>query len=334
MTATTPTPTAPSAPPILKLAKEHADWLGPLVSVVVILGALPFFGISVPDVLIRCCPLLLTALAVTIPARTGLMNVGGEGQFFLGATGAAVVATAMTESTPSFVAIIAIAAGGMVFGALWAGVAALLRVTAGVNETISTLLLNYVAAMIVAWAVTGPLKDPEAANFPIGTPIPDSARLPLIGDVHIGVLIALALALVTSWLLARTRWGFKARAAGGNPIAALRGGLPVATLIVGALLFGGLLAGLAGALEVMGPDGRLRQGLGVGFGFLGFLASWLAMHRPGWVIAAVVLIASISVGGDSLQIDLGLPATSVYVVTATVLLVVLGWRGTRQGEQR
>ncbi len=331
MTATTPA--APSAPPVLKILKAQADWLGPVVAVLAILVSLPFFGISVPDVLVRCCPLLLTALAVTIPARAGLMNVGGEGQFALGAVGAAVIATAVSESTPGFVAIGAIAIGGILFGALWAGLAALLRVAANVNETISTLLLNYVAAMVVAYAVTGPLKDPEAANFPIGTPIPDSARLPLIGDVHIGVLIALLLAIGTGWLLSRTRWGFKARAAGGNPIAALRGGLPVAALIVGALLLGGMLAGLAGALEVMGPDGRLRQGLGVGFGFLGFLASWLAMHRPGWVVAAVVLIASISVGGDSLQIDLGLPATSVYVVTATVLLVVLGLRGNRSGDQ-
>ncbi|MBO9532133.1 MAG: ABC transporter permease [Solirubrobacteraceae bacterium] len=333
MTATTPTAPSASPPPILALAKRHAAWLGPTIAVVIILGSLPFFGISLPDVLIRCCPLLLTALAVTIPARTGLVNVGGEGQFFLGALGAAVVASGLSESTPSLVAIVLIALGGMVFGALWAGLAALLKVASGVNETISTLLLNYVAALIVAYAVTGPLQDPEAANFPIGAPIPDSARLPLIGDVHVGVIVALVCAVGVSWLLARTRWGFKARAAGGNPIAALRGGLPVASLIVGALLLGGLLAGLGGALEVMGPDGRLRQGLGVGFGFLGFLASWLALHRPGWVVASVVLIASISVGGDSLQIDLSLPATSVYVVTATVLLVVLGWRGNRTGEQ-
>ncbi len=330
MTATTPA--APSAAPLVQLAKKHAGWFGPLVCVVVILSVIPFLGISVPDVLIRSCPLLLTALAVAIPARTGLVNVGGEGQFVLGACGAAVFATAVSESTPSPVAIVVIAIGGIVFGGLWAGLSALLKVVAGVNETISTLLLNYVATLIVAYAVTGPLKDPEAANFPIGSPLPDRARLPMIGDVHIGVIVALLLTFAVAWLLNSTRWGFKARAAGGNPIAALRGGLPVAALIVGALLLGGALAGLAGALEVMGPDGRLRQGLGVGFGFLGFLASWLAMHRPGWIVAAVVLIASISVGGDSLQIDLGLPATSVYVVTATVLLVVLGWRGTRSGE--
>lgn len=329
MTATTPPVERPAA---LQWATAQQGWLGPLVATLIVLGSLPFFGISTPEVLIRCCPLLLTALAVTVPARTGLVNVGGEGQFALGAVGAAAVATAITDSTPGIVAILAISLGGIAFGALWSAVAALLKVAAAVNETISTLLLNYVALLIVAYAVTGPLKDPEAANFPIGSPLPDAARLPTFGDVHIGVFIAVALAAGVAWLLGRTRWGFKARVAGGNPKAALRGGLPVAALIIGALLLGGALAGLGGALEVMGPDGRLRQGLGVGFGFLGFLASWLAMHRPGWVIAAVVLIASISVGGDSLQIDLGLPATSVYVVTATVLLVVLGWRGSGSKE--
>ncbi|MBJ7471489.1 MAG: ABC transporter permease [Solirubrobacteraceae bacterium] len=330
MTATTPTAQPPA---ILERLSAQRDWLGPLVAVLVILSALPFLGIDVPEVLVRCCPLLLTALAVTIPARTGLVNVGGEGQFALGAVGAAAFATALTPETPGLVGIVVIAIGGTLFGALWAGVAALLKVTAGVNETISTLLLNYVATLILAYSVTGPLKDPEAANFPIGAPIPDATRLPEINGVHMGVVVALILAAAAAWLLGRTRWGFKARVAGGNPRAALRNGLPVGILIVGALLLGGALAGLAGALEVMGPDGRLRQGLGVGFGFLGFLASWLAMHRPGWTVAAVVLIASISVGGDSLQLDLGLPATSVYVVTATVLLVVLGWRGTRSGAR-
>ncbi len=306
----------------------HWPWLGPVSAIVVIFASLPMLGISAPDVLIRCCPLLLTALATMIAARTGLVNVGGEGQFALGAVGAATFATLLSDSTSGLVGILVIAVGGIAFGALWAGVAALLKIAAGVNETISTLLLNYVATLILAYAVTGPLKDPEAANFPIGAPIPEATRLPEIGEVHVGVIVAVLLAGLIGWLLSSTRWGFRARVAGGNPRAALRGGLPVTTLVLIALLVGGALAGLAGALEIMGPDGRLRQGLGVGFGFLGFLASWLAMHRAGWTLAAVLLIASISVGGDSLQLDLGLPSTSVYVVTAAVLLAVLGLRGS------
>lgn len=306
----------------------HWPWLGPVAAIVVIFASLPVLEISTPDVLIRCCPLLLTALATMIAARTGLVNVGGEGQFAVGAVGAAAFATLLSDSTSGLVGMVVIALGGIAFGALWAGVAALLKIAAGVNETISTLLLNYVATLILAYAVTGPLKDPEAANFPIGAPIPEATRLPEIGEVHVGVILAVLLAGVIGWLLASTRWGFRARVAGGNPRAALRGGLPVTTLVLIALLVGGGLAGLAGALEIMGPDGRLRQGLGVGFGFLGFLASWLAMHRAGWTLAAVLLIASISVGGDSLQLDLGLPSTSVYVVTAAVLLVVLGLRGS------
>lgn len=306
----------------------HWGWLGPTGAILLIIAALPALGISTPDVLIRCCPLLLTALATMIAARTGLVNVGGEGQFALGAVGAATFATMLADDTAGLPGMLVIAAGGILFGALWAGVAAVLKVLAGVNETISTLLLNYVATLILAYAVTGPLKDPKAANFPIGAPIPTTTRLPEIGEVHVGVIVALLLAGAIGWLLSSTRWGFRARVAGGNPRAALRGGLPVTALVLVALLLGGALAGLAGSLEIMGPDGRLRQGLGVGFGFLGFLASWLAMHRAGWTIASVLLIASISVGGDSLQLDLGLPSTSVYVVTAAVLLLVLGLRGS------
>lgn len=308
--------------------RPYEFWLGPLIAILLILSALPFLGISMPDVLVRCCPLLLTALATMIPARTGLMNVGGEGQFFLGAVGAGVFASALADDTAGLPGIALIACGGILFGALWALLAAVLRVTAGVNETISTLLLNYVASLVLAYAVTGPLKDPEAANFPIGAPIPEATRLPEIAGVHVGAIAALVLAGAVGWLLSETRWGFRARVAGGNPRAALRGGLSVPMLVLVALVLGGALAGLAGALEILGPDGRLRQGLGIGFGFLGFLASWLAMHRAGWTVAAVVLLASISVGGDSLQLDLGLPATSVYVATATVLLIVLGLRGS------
>lgn len=323
--------TVSDAPPVGQLRERllpHWPWLGPTAAILITLASLPFLGISMPDVLVRCCPLLLTALATMIAARTGLVNVGGEGQFAVGAVGAGAFATLLTPETAGLPGMLLIALGGILFGAAWAGVAATLKVVAGVNETISTLLLNYVATLILAYAVTGPLKDPEAANFPIGAPIPEATRLPEFGDVHVGVIIAIILAGAIGWLLASTRWGFRARVAGGNPHAAQRGGLPVTTLVLVALVLGGALAGLAGALEIMGPDGRLRQGLGVGFGFLGFLASWMAMHRAGWTLAAVLLIASISVGGDSLQLDLGLPSTSVYVVTAAVLLVVLGLRGS------
>ncbi len=218
----------------------------------------------------------------------------------MGAVGAATFATALTDGTPGLPGMLLIALGGILFGALWAAVAAVLKLLAGVNETISTLLLNYVATLILAYAVTGPLKDPEAANFPIGAPIPTSTLLPEIGDVHVGVIVAVLLAGAVGWLLSSTRWGFKARVAGGNPRAALRGGLPVC----------GARPGGASSSAARSPDwpepsrswgrtARLRQGLGVGFGFLGFLASWLAMHRAGWTLAAVFLIASISVGATA-----------------------------------
>jgi general nucleoside transport system permease protein len=290
---------------------------------------LPAFDISIDDTLIRATPFVFTGLAVAVPARAGLVNIGGEGQFVVGMVFATYGALHFT-GLPEPVLLPVLAALGALGGLLYAGIAAALRITAGLNEALSTLLLNFVAPLILAYLVFGPWKDPATySNLPQTAGFSDSALLPTYGltQLHLGIPLALVAAVVVWVILDFTRWGFRARVVGGNPEAARRSGLPVPRTMLVALLAGGGLAGLGGMIELTGIEGRLRPGIGIGFGYIGFLASWLVGHRPLGIVGAALLLAAISVAGDSLQIDADLPSTSVYILMALVVLTALGLRG-------
>jgi ABC-type uncharacterized transport system permease subunit len=328
--------TAP-APPAKRTSSEQreraiavARRIAPFAAPLLLLALLPAFGINQQDALVRATPFILTGLAVAVPARAGLVNVGGEGQLFMGAAGAFAVAYTIEGSLPGAIGVPLVMLGGMAGGAAWMAVAALLRLGAKVNEVIATLLLNYVALSLLAYLVFNVWRDPGAAGEAITPELDPSLLLPTLSPttlVNDGLFIALA-AVVLVWLLVdRSRWGFRASVVGGNSEAARRAGLPVNRTLVVALLVGGALAGLAGAIELAGIETRLRTGIGFGFGYIGFLASWMVGHRPAWIVSAGLLLAGIAVYGDSLQIEHDLPAKTVYVVMAAVLLLVLSVRG-------
>lgn len=277
------------------------------------------------EVAVRAAPFVLTALAAAIPARAGLVNVGGEGQFAVGALAATWAAVALGGSLPRPVTLAALAAAGALGGAAWSGLAGLLRVRLKLNETISTLLLNYVAFLFMASIVHGPLKDPASFNWPFSPPLAEAARFPTLGGsrVHLGIVLAVLAALALWYLLARTYWGFRLRVVGGNPEATRRAGIHVDRTLLAAMLVGGALAGLAGMVEVAGVEGRLRPTTGTGFGYAGFLAAWMAGHHPLGVLGSALLLAVIAVSGDALQIFASLPASSVNILMALVLLGVL-----------
>jgi len=294
------------------------------------------FDVSLDDTLIRATPFVFTGLAVAVPARAGLVNIGGEGQFVAGMVFAAGGALALDDKLPAIVLLPLLGFLGAFGGFVWAGIAAVLKVTVSLNEALSTLLLNFVAPLLLGYLVFGPWKDPaNYSNLPQTAEFEDSARLPVYGltQLHLGIPLALVAALVVWVMLAFTRWGFRARVLGGNPEAARRSGIAVRRTLFIALVAGGVLAGLGGMIELTGIEGRLRPGIGVGFGYIGFLASWLVGHRPLEILPAALLLASISIAGDSLQIDHNLPSTSVYILMALVVLAVLGLRGgTRRAE--
>lgn len=282
---------------------------------------------SMGEVLVRTAPYLLAALAVAVPARAGLVNVGGEGQIVIGCVGAAGAARWFDASAPGALSIITMAIVAAVCGALWAGIAAALRVGLRIPEAITTLLLNYIAIDVMLYLIYESWKDPKGTGQPTSQPLADSAHLPQFslgdGRVHIGILIAVV-AAVTIWFVMRsTAWGFTLRVVGGNGEAAKRAGLPVSRLLLSAMIVGGAFAGLAGMVHFAGSEYKLRTGMTSGFGYTAFLASWLGRHHPLKVIASSVLLAFLAVGGSSLQLDSKLPAATVNVLMALVLLSVL-----------
>jgi ABC-type uncharacterized transport system permease subunit len=296
---------------------------------VAVLVLMPLFDVSLQDTLVRATPFVFTGLAVAVPARAGLVNIGGEGQFSVAMVGVTGAVLLVGDSLPGPILLPLLAVVGMLGGILWAGIAAGLRVAVNLNEALSTLLLNFVSPLILAYFVYGPWRDPSSFNLPLSKEFPDSARLPTYGltQLHLGIVFAVVAAIVVWVVLDTTRWGFGARVVGGNPEAARRAGLPVNRIMFVALVTGGALAGLGGMVELTGVEGVLRPGIGVGFGYIGFLASWLVGHRPLEILASGFLLGGISIGGDSLQINAGLPSTSVYVLMAVVLLLALAMRG-------
>ncbi|OHV32612.1 MULTISPECIES: ABC transporter permease [Pseudofrankia] len=282
---------------------------------------------SIEQIFIKAAPLLLGALAVVVPARAGLVNVGGEGQIVIGAVAAGGIGISLGDRLGGGLVMILMVVASMAAGAAWAGLAAVLRLTVGINEAVSTLLMNYIALDLLLYLIYSPWKDPHGTGQPTTAPLADTAKLPYIGTtaVHVGIVFAL-IATAVVWLLLRyTTWGFRLRVIGGNPEAARRAGLPVALLLLSAMLVGGALAGLGGMVHYAGVEYKLRTGITTNFGYIAFLASWLARHNPVSVVLAALALAAITVAGDSLQLDSALPAATVNILMGLVLIAVLGW---------
>ncbi|WP_426573850.1 ABC transporter permease [Aquihabitans sp. McL0605] len=289
---------------------------------------------SVGETLIAATPILLAALAAAVPARAGLFNLGGEGQLLMGAIGAIVMADKLGGAAPSVVTLTLMGVCGAAFGAAWAALPAVLKVVTRTNEAISSLLLNYIAAIIVTWLCFEPWKDPQSLGQAYSRELTGPERFPIIwGErVHPGIFVALAAAVILWAILKYTTWGFKLKVIGGNPSAARRAGLAVGGLSIAAMAVGGSMAGLGGMIEVAGTEGRLRPELLAGIGFVGFLASWLAKHDPLKCILSAVILGAIAVGGSGLKITAGLSGGAVNILMALVLFAVLGW-GSRPARQ-
>ena len=283
------------------------------------------YGFS--ELLVRMIPLLLTAVAVALPSRMGLINVGGEGQLYMGAWLATAGALGLADQ-PAVVLLPVLTVLGFVGGGLWALIAGLLRALRLVNETISTLLLNYVAPMIVGFFIFGPWRSPESASYPQSPAFVDAARLPgfLHTRVNAGLLYALVCLALYHLLMTRTRWGLEMQAIGGNPEAARQLGIPLFRYILVVMFAAGGIAGIAGMVEVTAIQGRLVSELSPGYGFIGFLVSWLAGGGAAGIVAMSFLFAVISSIGDILQITQGLPFAVVDILMAVMLFIVLGRR--------
>ena len=237
---------------------------------------------SFQNTLQRSSPLILTALALAIPARIGLIMIGAEGALVLGGFAAAAIAVPMVGAVPPIVVMPIMVATALLVGAVWVGIAGYLRYARGVNETISSLLLTYIGIAIMNFFVEGVLRDSSNPNKPSTKPIGDAYMVGNIPgtEVHWGFVVGVALAIALYIVMTRTTFGFAARVTGGNFRAALAQGLPVGRLIVSCAMIAGACAGLAGYFEVAAIQGRANASLAAGYGFTGILVSFLARHNP------------------------------------------------------
>ncbi|WP_250493382.1 ABC transporter permease [Caballeronia sp. GAWG1-1] len=277
--------------------------------------------------LLRAAPLMLTALCVALPAQVGLIVIGGEGALALGGLGAAIVPPIVPASLPWFVATPLMAVAGMLAGALWIGAIGAMRQWRGVNETISSLLMSYIAIALFKHLVEGPLRDPASLNKPSTPPVPDALMIGSLPglDVHWGLLWG-ALACVAAWVFVRqSTKGFAMRVAGGNHHAARLVGLPVTRLALTACMLGGAAAGLAGMFEVAAVQGSANASLLAGYGYAGILVAFAARQNPLAIILCAVLVGGIEASGSLLQRRLGLPDATTLVLQGLLFANLLAW---------
>jgi len=269
-------------------------------------------------------PLMLTALCTALPAQLGLIVIGGEGALITGGIASVAAALAIPHAPP-FVVVALMMLAGAAAGGAWVGLAGALRAYRGVNETISTLLLNYIAIALMNHLVTGPMRDPEMVNRPSSWHIGDANMIGSIPgmDVHWGLVFGLIACVIAFVLMHSTVFGFAARMVGGNVRAARLAGLPVPMLTITACVIGGAAAGLAGMVEVAAVHGRASSSLVVSYGYTGILVAFIARQNPLAVIPTATLLGGINASSGLIQRSHDLPDATVLVMQGIIFLMIL-----------
>lgn len=276
------------------------------------------------NTLSRTAPLLLAALCVAIPARLGLVVIGGEGAIVLGGVAAGAFGMFL-PGLPGIVGIVGMFLCGALTGALWIGAIGAMRFKRGVNETISSLLMAYIAIAIMNHLVEGPLRDPASLNKPSTAPLEAAYRIGEIPglEVHWGLVIGI-IACIAMWILIeRTTWGFAARIVGGNIRAAQVQGLPVGLLMIGFCALAGAFAGIAGMMEVAAIHGTANASLASGYGYAGILIAFLARHNMIAIIPVGILLAGFEASSGLIQRRMDLPDATILVLQGFVFVAIL-----------
>lgn len=331
------TPVVPqiSAASVRRLVLSVASALAVVLALIAVMGVNPFAALAslfhgavgtpftIGQTIVIGAVLTMTGLAAAIPFTARMFNVGGEGQMFAGAS-AALTAGVLMGDVPGAMWFALFA--GAIGGALWGLVPAVIRAFLGGSEMIVSLLTNFVAVYVTDLVIREIFPN---TNGQATVPVADAARLPRIwsqGGVHIGVIVALVLAVAVWIILSHTRWGFAIRATGFNPRTAELAGFSekLTTMLIFSLA--GAAAGVGGAFLVLGGSGELSHGLSPGYGFIGVMVALFAGLRPLWVPVAAVLTAGLLVGSNRLQIDVGLPVSMGVVVLSVIVLALLATR--------
>ncbi len=280
---------------------------------------------SLQNTLERSSPLILTALAVAIPARIGLIVIGGEGALVIGGFAAAAAAEPLVGHAPPMPTLVIMFIVAAFVGAVWVAIPGYLKYARGVNETISSLLLTYIGIAIMNFFVEGALRDLSNPNKPSTKPIGEAYMVGTIPgtEVHWGLLVGIGLAIALQILMTRTTFGFAARITGGNYRAALAQGLPVGKIIVACTMIAGASAGIAGFFEVAAVQGRANASLAAGYGFTGILVSFLARHNPIAIVPVAIMFGGIVASGGLIQRRMDLPDATVLVLQGLIFVVLL-----------
>ena len=296
------------------LAALHAFFIEPISSI---------YGLS--ELGVKATPLVLIGVALSLGFRAGVWNIGAEGQLILGGIFGGATALFFYEKT-GFYIILLILIMGILGGMLWAAIVALLRTRFNANEILTSLMLSYVAALLLNYLVHGALRDPDGMNFPESRLFSDSALLPIILEdtrLHIGALIAL-LVVVLGWgLLSRTLLGYQIKVIGDAPAAGKHAGFSQSRIIWITLLMSGGIAGLAGAIEVTGPIGQLLPNISPGYGFTAIIVAYVGRLHPVGALLAGLLLALSYLGGETAQIELKLPVAVTGVFQGLLLFFLL-----------
>lgn len=305
---------------LLAAALSFASGADPIAAVAALVEGSVGSITSVAQTLVKTTPLILTGIAVMVGFQSGVFNIGAEGQFLVGA----LVATAIGVGfEPFFGQAVLALLGGAVAGALWASVAATLRIRRGVHEVITTILLNFIALYLVSWAVAGPLQE-ASGSYPQSDRLAPTALLWKLPStrVHAGVVLAFAIAAIAGLVMSRTRLGVRLRASGLNPIASRFAGFPVRRDLAVAFALSGALAGVAGAVEVAGVTGRLFERIASGYGYTAIAIALLGGLRAPGVVAAALFFAALSTGAGAMERSAGVSSVMVLAVQGATLLAI------------
>jgi general nucleoside transport system permease protein len=277
------------------------------------------------DALVRSTPLIIAGLAVALAFRGGVFNIGAEGQLLMGAVAYSTIALIWGNALGRFTIVVAMF-GGAIAGALWAGIAAFLRRRFHVLEIISTIMLNFIAIHFVSFLVRGPLQEPTRI-YPQTESLQPIARLPQLipgTRLHFGFLIALLLAIALAWIFTRTAIGFRIRAVGASPVAALLAGrINVSRTSTLVFLLSGALAGIAGSIEVSGVTFALYENLSPGYGYTAIAVALIAGLNPLGVVASGIFFGVLETGAIALQREFAVPSSLASIVEAMLILAAL-----------
>ncbi|MEM8505923.1 MAG: ABC transporter permease [Cyanobacteria bacterium P01_D01_bin.1] len=279
-----------------------------------------YFGFA--DTLTKMTPLLLASLGVLVALRAGQFNLGAEGQIYMGGLGSLLFG--LIPGLPMVIHLPLALLGGFVFGAVWGAIAGYLKAARGLNEVLTTLLLNYVAQSFISYLVNGPLKADNAPS-PFSDLVADSAYLPTIlakTQTHAGIFLALALAFLLTVAFAMTDWGYRVDAVGQNPVAANYAGIPVNRTILSVMALSGGLAGLAGSSEVLGLKRRLFEDFSPGYGFDALAIALLSRGNPAVVVLTSFFFGILRSGANVMQRSASVPVSIVYAIQGLTVLFV------------